>query len=157
VQLDSETKKIIEKIDFLANNAFLLGKKPVKILHSGEIEALALLKKMNADALAIDERTTRLLIENPEELHSSMEKKYEKNIEMNKANVAEFQKMFSEINIIRSSELIALAFEMDALAGEVEKTKKGLEAALFAAKFSGCSVSFSEISDFVEKGGFKWK
>ncbi|MDD5163314.1 MAG: hypothetical protein PHD95_03855 [Candidatus ainarchaeum sp.] len=149
-ELDANAREFLAKISFLANNSFFVKGKPVKIMHSGELEALALMKQLDAEALAIDERTTRILIENPAALHSSMEERQLANVEENKANLREFQGLFSGCNILRSSELIALAFETGAVEGELEKSRLALEAALYAAKFSGCSVSIEEIQDYLK-------
>jgi predicted nucleic acid-binding protein len=150
IELDSKAKEFLAKISFLANNSFFVRGKPVKIMHSGELEALALMKQLEAETLAIDERTTRMLIENPSALHASMEARQQANAEENKENISEFQKLFAECNILRSSELVALAFETNAIEGELEKNKQALEAALYAVKFSGCSVSIEEIQDYLK-------
>ena len=150
MELDRNAKELSSKIDLLANSTFCVKNKPVKIMHAGEIETLALVNQLQADFLAVDERTTRMLMENPFSLKTAMEGKYNSKVIENKQNILEMKNLFFQCSVIRSTELIALAFEMDALAGELEKTKQGLEAALYAAKFSGCSVSISEIQEFVK-------
>ncbi|MDD5148739.1 MAG: hypothetical protein PHH08_04715 [Candidatus ainarchaeum sp.] len=151
VELSPESKDFAEKISSLANNSFFVHERPIKIMHSGELEALALMKQLDAEALAIDERTTRLLIENPGALRSSMEKRHQAPVKENKKNISEFRQVFSGCSIIRSSELVALAFETGAFSGELEKTRQALEAALYAVKFSGCSVSIEEIQEYCRK------
>src|SRR3989338_5949447 len=42
---DSETRKTMKKLDDLTNNMFYLGKNVLKLVHEGETEALALMKK----------------------------------------------------------------------------------------------------------------
>ena len=150
-ELDRPAKELAARIGLLANNAFSARGKAIKIMHSGEIETLALVNQLHAEALAIDERTTRTLLENPFGLKNSIERKYKEKVSENRQNVLELKNLFYNCSVVRSVELIALAFEMNALAGELQNTKKGLEAALFAAKFSGCSVSFEEIEKFLKE------
>ena len=149
-ELDRNSKEFFSKISALANNSFSIKGKALKIMHSGELEALALANQLHAEIIAVDERTTRMLVENPFALRASMEKKYSAQVSENRQNILELKNLFFQCGFVRSVELIALAFEKNALAGEIENTKKGLEAALYAAKFSGCSVSFSEIQDFLK-------
>ncbi|PIN79721.1 hypothetical protein COV16_02665, partial [Candidatus Woesearchaeota archaeon CG10_big_fil_rev_8_21_14_0_10_34_8] len=70
-----ETKRTEEEIEFYANNSFQIHDKYVNIVHKGEIEAVASAIFLNADAIGIDERTTRHLIEMPERIAEHMERK----------------------------------------------------------------------------------
>jgi len=74
-ELGIEGRDIARRIDFLANNSFYYQNKPIQIMHSGETGTLALLKSENVDALVIDERTSRMLIENPEKLRAVMQRR----------------------------------------------------------------------------------
>ena len=148
-QLDASAQKFASEISALANNIFFTGHKPIRIMQKGEIESLALIRQLDADALVVDERTTRMMVENPLALHSLMKRKYKRQIQEDRKNSTKLKGMFSGLSILRSVELIALAIEKNALAGQLENNKKALEAALFAAKFSGCAVSFSEINNFL--------
>jgi len=148
-ELDSEATAFSQKMGELANNLFFIKNKPIRIMQQGELEALALVKQLNAEAIVVDERTARTLVEKPSALNSLMGRKYRKNIKENMENSRELKKMFFDCAVLRSVELIALAFEKNALAGQIENNKRALEAALYAAKFSGCAVSFAEIQNFL--------
>ena len=52
----------------LSNSIFKNNKRYITILHKAECDAIALCLKIDADAFVVDERTTRLLIENPKQL-----------------------------------------------------------------------------------------
>ena len=145
-----ETEKIGEKIESLANNAFFHKQKPIKIIHRGEIETLALLKNGQADALAIDERTARMLIENPEGMRKTLQRRKHITINKNEKNISELKAMFQGVNILRSTELVAFAFEKGLLKDEIGNTKQSLEAALYAVKYAGCAVSGFEIDKFLK-------
>jgi len=137
------------QIEDLANNIFFSENKPIKIIHKGEAEALALYKKLNASVLVIDERTTRMLIEEPKNLEKKLKFHYRKKIKMNQGNLKKFSSFAGKINIVRSAELIAKAFDLGCFEGELDNSNKSLEAALFALKFNGCAVSLEEIKEYL--------
>jgi hypothetical protein len=113
----------------------------LRIVSEGEVSCLALseeLSKKGIDNLiAIDERTTRMLSEKPENLERIMEKKLHMHVEVKGGT-----KEFSEFRFIRSSEIVYVAYKKGLLGLE---GKKALEAALYATKFQGAAISFEEI------------
>lgn len=141
-----QTKKIMQT----ANQIFYSKKKPIKLIQRGEAETLALINELRATTLVIDERTTRMLIEDPYLLKDFMEERYGERIDVNKTNLRRFSRLFPKINVIRSVELIAFAFEKRLLEEEIGFSKKALQAALYAVKFRGCAVSSSEIESFLK-------
>jgi len=145
-----KNKQLFNEIGRLANNCFYKKGVPIRLLHDGEIEALCMIKELGADGFAIDERTTRMLIESPERLRKLIEKRRRIEIESNRENVKAFMEMFRNLTIVRSVELIAFAFEEGLLEKELPKGKQSLEAAMFAAKYSGCAVSSREIKAFLQ-------
>ncbi len=128
---------------------FLHKRKACQAAEKGEIEALCLIKELGAEAFAIDERTTRMLIENPLELQKILQARRRIKVGVNKENSKQLQEMFQGTVILRSVELVALAFEQGLLSQELPEGKQSLEAALFAAKYSGCAVSAREINVFL--------
>jgi len=72
------------KVMDVSNNCFFLNRKPIKIIHRGEAETLALMKELNAKTLVIDERTARMLIENPTRMKASIQQRLGKPITINK-------------------------------------------------------------------------
>jgi hypothetical protein len=144
-----EINSMQEKILRLANNIFYTRGIPLKIIQAGEAEALALAKIQGAKALFIDERTTRALIENPSRLKQVLERRQEEEVTVNQKNLDEIRAMFPSLLMIRSVDLIALAYEQGLFDHELAHGKLELEAALWAAKFSGCAVSGNEIDDYL--------
>ncbi len=143
-------QRLMGEIDALANSCFSIRGRPIRLLQLGEVEALALIKELNADALVIDERTTRMLIENPGQLEKILEARRRKNVRVEERQAKDFGKMFEGIAIVRSIELVALAYEFGLLEQELPKGQQSLEAALFALKYSGCAVSAREINLFLQ-------
>jgi hypothetical protein len=140
---DSEISESTQQIMQLANKTFIDNTgKEIHIIDLGESSCLALGKILNKksikNVLAIDERTTRILCEKPENLKKILQKKLHRKIQMRRENL----KFFKEFKIVRSTELIYFAYKK----GIVRiKQKKILQALLNALKFKGASISFDEI------------
>ena len=152
-KLDKKHRELSKEIEVQANNIISVMGKPVKLIQRGEAEALALTKQLNSNFFVIDERTTRTIIENPQQLKQLIERRRHKQARLNQSNANYLKKMFSDLNIVRSVEMVALAFEKNLATAELPKTKQGLEAALYALKYAGCAVSGEEISEFL--AGFR--
>ena len=146
---DSEIQKEMNFFLDLANNTFTTQKGPVKLIHFGESSCLALSKILSEkgveNIIAVDERTTRLLAEKPENLRKLMEKKLHMPISVKKENY----KFFENFKIIRSTELIYVAYKKG-----IVRFKKGdvLDALLYALKFNGAAISGDEIREIKRIG-----
>ncbi len=149
--LDAEHSALAGEIGEKANHLLSIKGKPIKLIQRGETEALALTKQLGSQLLVIDERTTRTIIENPGQLKQLIERRRGKRASVNEKNSRELKKMFSGLNIVRSVELVALAFERSLIARELPKSRQALEAALYAVKYAGCAVSSAEIESFLSE------
>lgn len=139
------------EITRLANALFKYGSHNVRILHEGESESIALVKKLGTDALMIDERTTRLLIEDLEGLKSYIQHRTGFDLKMNNQVARDIRNQLEGTSVIRSSELLAYAFEkgaLDELGG-----LGALHASLYGLKFSGCAITSDEIEEYVKMLG----
>ena len=121
-----------------------------RLVDLGEAETLALAKKLGSDTLLIDERTTRTLIEGPDRLAEFLKRRHGVPVQLNKSAISEFRQEFGHIKVIRSTELIALAYDNRAFDKELHHSKQALEAALYSAKFAGCAISISEIQEYLK-------
>jgi hypothetical protein len=138
-EIKTKTKKILNK----ANHLFF-SKRPIHLIDRGEASCLVLseiLQEKNIENLiVIDERTTRMLCENPSNLHKLMEQKLNTKIKTRKEQYSYFKKF----KIIRSSELAYIAYEKNLISlgnGSL------LDALLYAIKYKGCSISKQEIEE----------
>jgi hypothetical protein len=137
--------------DFLerANNIFIGRGKNIKLISMGEATCLALSRILNnkkiENVVAVDERTTRMLIEKPENLRKIMQKKLHMKVDLNKDNF----KIFKGFKLIRSVELIYVAYKKGLIR---LKDPLVLDALLWALKFKGCSVSGKEINEIKALG-----
>ena len=157
-QIEEKTRRLFN----LANNIFGVKDKYLKLVHDGEMNSLALSIILNA-TYVVDERTTRLLIENPDNLHDLLEKKLHATISINKQNLEQFKKETSNVRIIRSAELLVIAYEQGLLNSYIttgkekfhsELKKTLLNGLLWGAKLRGCSISTQEIEDIMKLEGF---
>ena len=134
----------------LANETFLeRGKKEIHLIDLGETACLVLSrmldKKNIPNLIVIDERTTRMLSEKPENLKKLLQKKLHVRIDIKKENL----KHFKGFKIVRSTELIYIAYKKELVR---IKDKKILDALLYALKYKGCAISIDEI-ELIKKLG----
>ena len=146
-KININEKKVSEltfKFLEIANTMFVGNGQKIKLIQDGEASCLALSKILNEkgieNVLAIDERTTRILIEKPENLHELLEKKLHVKIKLKESNF----NFFKEFKVIRSTEIIYVAYKK----GLINlKNKNLLDALLYALKFKGCAISEQEIEE----------
>jgi len=144
--------KVDEKVLFkdgktlkqIANTTFYGRNKDIHLIDLGEASCLALSKILEKkgirNVVAVDERTTRMLGEKPENLHKLFEKKLHTKIITKKENY----KFFKGFTFIRSSELMYVAYKK----GLINlKNRAVLDALLYAVKYKGCSISGTEIEE----------
>jgi len=139
-ELKEKTHELTNRINkiFEAKNEF------IHLVDFGEASCLALsillAEKKIENMIAIDERTARMLGENPENLHKLFEKKLHTGVRIFRENLPKLDKL----RFIRSSELIYLAWKKN-LVGL--KNGNVLDALLYATKFKGASISSNEIEE----------
>lgn len=143
-----------EKLLDIANHIYSAKGNWINIVHSGEIEALAAALSLNSSALVVDERTTRVLVENPKRLRDILGHKLHVNLEVNERNLAEFRSITKSVRIIRSTELVTVAYEtglLDRFLPEMPNPKKELlDSVLWGVKLNGCSISQREIETLIK-------
>jgi len=151
---DGDLRKKTEYLLNLANNIFMGKNTYIKIVHYGEMESLALVKEMGADAFAVDERNMRVLIEAPEVLADLLKRKLHTEIKINKKNLELFRGEVKGVDVIRSVDIMAVAYERGLFDSyNVPKLKNEiLDGVLWGLKLNGCSVSGHEISEILKLG-----
>ncbi|MBN1503046.1 hypothetical protein JW930_05870 [Candidatus Woesearchaeota archaeon] len=138
----------------LANSIFKAHDNYIKIVHYTETEVIQSCLDMNAEAVVIDEFITRQLIENPEKVKERLEKKLHLPIYTDENNLKKFQEITKGIKVIRSVELVTIAFELgllDEFALDIPEPRKTLlDGLLWGVKLNGCSVSQREIERIIK-------
>jgi len=139
-KLTQEIKKILK----ITNGALRSSqtKEKIKIIHDGEASCLAFSNLCNCDnVIVIDERTTRLLTEAPQNLEKLMEKKLHMPLDAELPLLESLKKF----RFIRSPELLFIAHKKNLL--PMKSTKESLDAVLYGMKFKGAAISSQEIED----------
>ncbi len=153
VKDDAVTKKAQELLN-LANSILSAHGQNIKIVQIGEMETLAAALLYKADAIAIDERITRTLLENPRGLQTLMEKRLHMQLKLNEKALHDFEEAVRHITIIRSIELVTVAYELGLLdkfvVGIPNARRELLESTLWGVKLNGCSVTEDEINTIVK-------
>ena len=146
---DNEIREKTEHLMNVANNTFFGKERSIHIIDLGESSCLALSRilteKKIENLVVVDERTTRLLGEKPENVKKYMESKLHFSLSENKANY----KFFQGFKFIRSTELMYVAYKR----GIIKiKNKNLLDALLYALKFKGTAISDDEIAEIKRIG-----
>lgn len=140
-EIEAKAKEIMD----VANSFFNSNKGQVNLIHFGEASCLALSKILSEknikNVIAIDERTTRMLIEKPENLRELLNRKLHTNIIPVKQNFG----YFKDFRVIRSAELMYVAWKKGLI--ELEDGVSILDALLYALKSKGCAISQEEIEE----------
>ncbi|MEW5896568.1 MAG: hypothetical protein AB1668_02655 [Nanoarchaeota archaeon] len=146
----SNVKELIE----LANSSFRIKNKTIDVIQSGEIESVACALDTNADAIVMDERTLRLFIENNKEMKKLLESRFNQPIDIDAKKMDEFSRRLSGVKIIRSIELVSVAYKMGLLNSYIPPQKNGKEilvgSVLWATKYNGAAVTEQEVGEIKE-------
>lgn len=153
--VDNKTiRQAAKKLSILANNCFTARNQPLRIVQDGEIEALAL-ALMRDKVMVMDERITRMLVENPKSLGKRLEKRYHFPVQMNEGNIRDFQDKAKSVEIIRSVELVARAVELgmfnDKLIRIPNAKRELVDSLLWGLKLNGCAVSEQELRSLARR------
>ena len=147
--VDADVKNKTAKIMDSANHLFYIRGKPLHLIDLGESEMLALAKELAIEYILIDERTTRMLIEAPIKLKKHLEDEFRVNVMINKRNLGYLTGEISAFRALRTSELVMLSYESGYFKNFEELQAAVLEAALYKIKYSGCSIGFGEIKEYL--------
>ena len=143
-------QKKVQELQLLANTSFSIAGKSMDIIQSGEMESVASALQLKA-AVVMDERTLRLFIENSLELQGILEYRFSSKIQADKIKIKQFSASLQGIPIIRSTELVGIAYKLGLLDGFIPPGKDGkgtlLDAVLWATKYNGCAITEQEIEE----------
>lgn len=139
-----DTKQLLS----LANNVFRLDGQPLQIVHAGEAECLAAYSSAQASALAIDEKTTRLLVEDPYKLAEAMQSEYKGKLLVDKQALDQFNLRCKKITVLRSSELLATAALKGFFSDFKDFEDEAFHSSLYALRRAGCSLPTTELEEY---------
>ncbi|MEM3363980.1 MAG: hypothetical protein QXS93_00530 [Candidatus Micrarchaeia archaeon] len=149
--VDYDVSRKMREIMDIANSIFSVAGRPIQLVDDGEAAQVALAIEFGINTILIDERTTRTLIEAPFRHKEHLEREFRKPVRMNDALMDEFNSLTRGLKIIRSSEIILLAYKYGYFDHYGELKSKALEGALYGVKLCGCSISFEEIDEIMRE------
>lgn len=136
-----------------ANNVFIVRNQPITICQYAEMQTLAACIRLSAPAV-IDERITRMLVEQPLQLRRLLEKRLHTSVRVNQNSLDAFQELAGSVKIIRSVELVTIAYEKGLLNEylvNVPGVRRALlESVLWGVKVHGAAVSEEEIEELLK-------
>jgi predicted nucleic acid-binding protein len=146
ITLQQHTKELLEH----ANATLSVTNHDMQTVHTGEMSSLAAYLELQADAIVIDERITRLLVEDIDRLAQLMSRRLHRKVKVKGNEAKFFRKKVKGVKLIRSVELAAVAFEKGLLNEFVvtvpRARKELLEGVLWSLKLHGCAVTAKEIN-----------
>lgn len=150
---EPKAARLSERLLGHANSIYVTSRQAIKIVHPAEMEIVALAILSGSQAVVIDERTTRILIEDPKRLGSILSHKLHTKVQIEKDQLASFLSLIKNVRLIRSVELAAIAYEKgllnDYLPNLPYSRKILLDAVLWGLKINGCSISGNEIDEII--------
>ena len=143
-------KKRAAHLIILANSTFQINGKNVDLLQAGEVESVACAVETNS-AVVMDERTLRLLIEDPQNMAALLKHRFNQEVHVNTDNLPLLKEELQAVSIIRSIELAAIAYHLGFLNSYLPKQRGGkeilIDSILWATKYNGCAVTEEEIEE----------
>ena len=147
---DNIPQQKVKSLQKLANTSFKLKGKTMDILQEGELECVAAALQLQAPVV-IDERTLRLFIESNKDIKSLLERRFKSKVEANPDRMNQFSASLKGLTIIRSIELVGVAYTLGYLNDYLPRLRNGknllIDSVLWATKFNGCSVTAHEIEE----------
>ncbi|HLD72305.1 MAG TPA: hypothetical protein VJA23_01855 [Candidatus Nanoarchaeia archaeon] len=141
----------VNQLETLANGSFKIKNKTMDVVQSGELEIAACALETEAEAVVMDERTLRLFIENNKEMTHLLKIRFNQEITADQNKMNQFSSILKSLKIIRSVELVGVAYQLGLLDAYIPDQKGGektlLDAVLWATKFNGCAVTEPEIEE----------
>ena len=148
INIENKTMNLLN----LCNNIFLAGNKPIKILDKAEVEALVLTQLLQG-VYIVDERNIRLMVEDYRKLAILLERKLDTKITINNQNIRLFKSEIKDITIVRSAELMTIAFEkglFNEYENKYSNKREILDGILWGLRLRGRAISTEEIEEVIK-------
>ena len=149
--VEAKNAKAAQELKFIANSVFHVEGTPLRLLHEGEADVISLALELGVDNVLMDERTCRMLVEDPEALRQHLEHELGRQIGINDESLSAFSRATRRLRFFRSTELLLLAHEKGYFSDYGELEREAVEASLYKLKYSGCAIGFGEIGEYARK------
>ena len=112
LESNQEIKQLTTQLMNSGNKSFKTQGNWMNILQDAEVETLAAATVLNSEVVVIDERTIRVFLENSRDLTRLLEIRLHQKVQPNLENIKKFKNSLSNIRIIRSIELVTVAYKL---------------------------------------------
>lgn len=148
---NDKIKKLTDKFLNMTNTTFMTKSNYIKIIDLAELESLVLADYFKVDGYVVDERTIRLLVEDPLLIANILRDKLHTKININYDNIDILKKEFGVVKILRSVELMLIAYKSGLFNRYIKKNKEKdfLDGLLWGLKLRGCSITENEIKELL--------
>ncbi len=147
--LSASERSLSEELLHLINNIFYSHRGPLTIVQPAEVDS-AVLSLRYDKLLLMDERTLRLVIEDPEQLRNRLSRKIHAWVKINRKALDEVKGIIGDLFVVRSVDIVSYAYEKGYFDAFPRKDI-ALKAALFALKYGGSAVGEEEIEEYVRE------
>lgn len=154
--LHQRSSEIMEQ----ANSIYSIKGQRLRMFQYAEMSVLAACMELKSDAAVIDEKMTRILLENPDRVLEVLRKRMHEKAYVDNSRLNAVRSQLKSMNVIRSTELAVIAYERGLLHDYVADSKmvehpqqELLEAILWGLKLNGCAIAEKEINQLVKIDG----
>jgi len=142
--LKAQTQKVLS----LSNNLFFVHGHPLPLVQLGEAECVAAFEGASINAMAVDEKTVRSLIEAPEKFSEQVASEYSARVEIDLEKLAEWKAITRDIKSVRSAELLSVAAQNGFFSDYGNAKGEAIASALYSLRNSGCAISSLELLEY---------
>lgn len=150
----AELSELANEILDKCNHSFKMRGHWMRIVHYAEMEVLAAAVKVGASAVVFDERTARMMIEDHAALADLFKHKFRERPKLDERNIAEFLELIKGVKVLRSVELVMVAYEKGLLDKFITKIPNPdtalVDSLLWGLKLRGAAISRREIDKLVK-------
>jgi hypothetical protein len=156
ITVENTNPSLSKKILDTANKVYSVNGNDYKIVQKGEMSLVPIAQSKGSNYMLVDERIVEKLLSDPMALGRLFESRLHMKVVINKNKLEEFKLLTKGINVIKSSDLIAIAHEKGLLKGYVKESfskktmKDFVSGALWGLKKSGCSISTLDIKEYMK-------
>ncbi len=143
-----------------ANSIYAIRGQRLRMFHYAEMTVLAACMELQSDAAVVDEKMTRILLENPDRIVEVLHKRMHDRAYVDSGRLNAVRAHLKSLQVIRSTELAVIAYEKGLLHDYVADSKmvehpqqELLEAILWGLKLNGCAISEKEINQLLKIDG----
>jgi hypothetical protein len=146
---DEKINELAKEFLELANNSYMIGDRPLNIVHFADMSVISAATMYKADAIMLDERTGRYMLEKPDKLRYILSHKLHEKVRINNKAISKLKAKTKNVKIIRSVEFVTIAFEkglLDEFLPELPDAREILlDGLLWGLKLNGCAISTKDL------------